>query len=132
MSLTLEIIPDLFAICRLDAQSAIPNWAIKSPFFSVSKTADELSIVCEQKDVPPGIKAERDWRCLKVAGPLDFSLTGILASLAAPLAEKGVSLFAISTFDTDYLLVKSNQLQRAAEALKKAGHVVASKRSNEK
>ena len=123
-SLTLSILPDTFAICRLAPHSAIPSWVTASNFFSITRTPDEQSIVCRQSAVPNEIRSERDWRCLQVNGPLDFSLTGILASLAAPLANAGISIFAISTFDTDYLLVKENDLAKAIDILRQAGHKV--------
>ncbi len=120
--MTLEPVSIILAICRLDSDAEIPAWAMQRPFFSISKTADELSIVCDQNSVPPGVEHESGWQALKVQGPLDLSLTGILASLANPLASAGINIFAISTFETDYLLVKENNFERAIEALTKAGH----------
>ena len=114
---TLTILPDTFAICRLDAD-AIPAWATASSFFSITRTAEELSIVCLQSDVPDGIKCEKDWRCFKLTGPIPFTTVGVLASLVQPLAEAGISVFAISTFDTDYLLVKAAYFKRAIDALR--------------
>jgi uncharacterized protein len=120
--LRLAILPETFAVCRLSEGSKLPEWALLGEFFSITRTAYELSIVCHQAGVPEGAQCERDWRCLQVEGPLDFSLTGILASLAVPLADAGISIFAVSTFDTDYLLVKEKQLQAAINALTAAGH----------
>jgi hypothetical protein len=122
--LTLSILPGRFAVCRLSEEEKIPAWANAGEFFSITRTAAELSIVCQQSTLPREVKAERDWRCLKVEGPLDFSLTGIFASLAAPLATAQISLFAISTFDTDYLLVKQTSLEAAIEALRAVGHQI--------
>jgi len=122
--LTLSILPDLFAICRLDPRSSIPDWARAGNLFSVTRTPDELSIVCSEDHLPSQVKCEKGWRCLKVEGPLALSLPGILASLAAPLANAGIPIFAISTFDTDYLLVKANDLQNAMQVLRQAGHRV--------
>jgi hypothetical protein len=113
---------DTFAICRLGGDSPLPPWATASPFFSITRTAEELSIVCRQDAVPEGIVCERDWRCLRLAGTVPFSVVGVLASLTAPLAEAGVSVFAVSTFDTDYLLVKAADLERAVKALHGQGH----------
>jgi hypothetical protein len=118
----LEMLSTVFSICRLPPTSPIPEWAMAGPFFSISRTAEELSIVCAQVDIPLNIKLEKDWRCLKVMGPLDFNLTGILASLAMPLAQAGISIFAISTFDTHYLLVKEDRSKDAMEVLSKSGH----------
>jgi hypothetical protein len=119
--LSLKVLDGVFAICRQAPEEAVPAWAVGC-FTSVTRTDEELSIVCPAEEVPAGVKSERGWRCLKVAGPLDFSLTGVLSSLAAPLAEAGVSIFAVSTFDTDYLLVPESRLKEAIAALKKAGH----------
>ena len=119
MKLTLS--PHVFAVCQLEASTEIPAWSFQGSFFSVSKSADELSIVCEQRNVPAHIKSEKDWRVFKVEGPLDFNLTGILASIAVPLAQAKVSIFAISTFDTDYVLLRGRDLDAANGSLKAAG-----------
>jgi hypothetical protein len=123
-ALTLSVLPDTFAICRFDPAAPIPSWVTQREFVSITRTRDELSIVCAQHAVPDGIRCERDWRALKVEGKLDFALTGILASLAAPLADAGISILAISTFDTDYLLVKEMHLSRAIQVLSAAGHKI--------
>jgi hypothetical protein len=122
--LTLDVLGDRFAISRLGGEAAVPPWATAGAFFSITRTRDEVSVVCAEADVPEGTKSERGWRCLRVAGPIEFSVVGVLAALAVPLAAAGVSLFAVSTFDTDYLLVKENDLPAAREALRRAGHVV--------
>ena len=115
-----------FAVCRLPPKSPPPVWLFESSsFYSLTKTEDELSIVCLQSLIPPTVEpCEKDWSCLKVQGPLDFGLTGIIASLASPLANVGVSIFAVATYDTDYLLVKTKQLESAIDTLKKEGHSV--------
>jgi hypothetical protein len=113
-----------FAVCRLDPRADPPSGWNSAPFFSLTRTPDELSIVCSERTAPGAARVERGWRCLRVEGPLDFSLTGILAGLTSPLAERGVSVFSISTFDTDYLLVKHDQLAQARAALEEAGHLV--------
>jgi uncharacterized protein len=122
--LRLSILPGLYAICRFSKNAPLPDWALQGEFVSITRTADELSIVCNQTNIPDTTKGEKDWRCLKIAGTLDFSLTGILASLATPLAEAGISIFAISTFDTDYLLIKENTLEAAIQVLTAAGHLI--------
>lgn len=122
--LTLAILPGTFAICRLGPAEDVPDWALIGEFVSITHTADELSIVCAEENVPPEVRAERGWRALRVEGPLDLALTGVLASLAQPLTESQINLFAISTFDTDYLLVKGYNLIRACEALRQAGQHV--------
>jgi hypothetical protein len=112
----------MFAVCRLGPTEPVPAWATSGALCSVTRTPSELSVVCPHTSVPDGIQSEREWRCLAVAGPLDFVLAGILASLATPLAAAGIALFALSTYDTDYLLVKADQVPRAVEALTAAGH----------
>jgi hypothetical protein len=91
---------------------------------SITHSGDELSVVCPEERAPEGITAARGWRCLRVVGPLDFALVGILAALAVPLAAAGVSIFAVSTYDTDYLLVPGQDLETAIQALAVAGHTV--------
>jgi hypothetical protein len=120
----LTLLPDTFAICRLHADAPIPAWASGGSFLSITRTAEELSIVCEQSGLPQDIRCERDWRCLQLAGPIPFTTVGVLASLVQPLAEAKVGVFAISTFDTDYLLVKAADLTRALDALRQSGHSV--------
>lgn len=136
--LTLKVLPQNFAICRLNPDAEIPGWASESAFFSITRTEDELSVLCPEQQLPPAggrpkdpgdspdkdrhdrhrdeaasILVERNRRALQVEGPLDFSLTGVLSSLTAPLAEAGISVFAISTYNTDYLLVKQEQFEEA-------------------
>ena len=102
----LIVLDDEFAVVRLDATDPTPTWAAQGSVSSVTRTAEELSVVCGALSVPANVQAERSWRCLRVAGRLDFSLTGVLASIAGPLAAAKVSIFAISTYDTDYVLVR--------------------------
>jgi hypothetical protein len=124
----LELLADLLAVCRLDAQEPIPAWALAEAaggLWSLTRSADELSIVCAQALAPAGVRREDGWRAFKVAGPLDFALVGILADLSGLLARAQVSLFAISTYDTDYILVKSASLPAAVAAFREGGHHVA-------
>ena len=110
--------PTLLAVVRLDALSAIPFWAIEGDgFFSITRTQDEVSVVCPEEKVPQDVKVEKGWQSLKVEGPLDFGLTGILSSLTQPLAEAKISIFAISTFDTDYIMIKKENFQKAISIL---------------
>lgn len=122
----LTVLPGFFAIVRLAADAPLPSWATAGDFFSVTRTRDELSVVCPANQVPSSFTAEKRWRALKVQGPFAFSEVGVLAALAAPLAHAKVSLFAISTFDTDYLLVGEKKLDAAIAALRSAGHSVMS------
>ncbi|MBI3543950.1 MAG: ACT domain-containing protein [Deltaproteobacteria bacterium] len=124
-SLSLSTLSDSLAVVRLAPGTPVPGWvlAVGGAFSSVTRTADELSIVCAESAVPLGeARVEGGWRALKVAGPLDFGLTGVLASLASPLAAAGVSIFAVSTFDTDYVLVRGEKLDAARTVLERAGH----------
>jgi hypothetical protein len=121
--LTLSVLPEPLAICRLDREASVPEWATGN-FISIARTSDELSIVCDERDMPSGVKADRGWRALKIEGPLDLALTGVLASIAVPLAEARINIFAISTFDTDYVLVKADRVAEAIGVLRSAGHVV--------
>jgi len=122
--LRLLVLPDLYAVCRLDSDASVPAWASAGGFFSITRTTGELSVVCQQAVVPDDVRCERGWRCLRVAGSMDFSMIGVVASLVAPLAEAGISVFVVSTFDTDYLLVKDNHLEQASTVLQAAGHKV--------
>ncbi len=122
--LTLRTLPWLLAISRMTPDSKLPEWAMAGPFRSICWTPDELSIVCEDSLVPEGVSSERGWRGLMVEGPLDFGLTGILAAVAEPLARAGISIFAISTFDTDYFLVREASFPHALRVLVEFGHSV--------
>lgn len=120
----LIVLPDNLAVCRLSPSEDVPIWVWREKsLLSVTFTADELSVVCASENVPNDVQCERDWRAMKVQGPLEFSLTGILASLAGPLAEAGIAIFALSTYDTDYILVKEDVLQQAVTVLRQYGHV---------
>lgn len=120
----IAVLPGRYAVCRLEPADPIPSWADGEGFVSITRTGDELSITCLESRVPDGIRAERGHRCLRVEGPLPFDLTGVAASLAAPLAAAGISLLLIATFDTDYVLVRDEMLDRAAAALRAAGHTL--------
>jgi hypothetical protein len=122
--LTLSLMEGTFAVCRLGPEAGLPAWALSSPFRSITRTPDELSIVCRQADVPQATRHEGGWKALKVEGPFDFSAIGVVSSVAAPLAAAGVSIFVMSTFDTDYLLVKGEKLEAAVASLAAAGHAV--------
>ncbi len=122
--LRLGVLAEPLAVCRLGCDDPIPGWAGKGGLISITRTGEELSIVCPQEQVPPEIRREGGWKALKVDGPLAFSQTGVLASLAGPLARAAISIFAISTYDTDYLLVKENRLQDAIDILIQEGHVL--------
>lgn len=121
LNMKLQLLQTTAAVLRLEPRSQAPEWAFQSEFCSVTKTSEELSIVCDQTKVPDSLSHEGNWSVIKVIGPLDFSLTGILASIAGPLAQASICIFAISTFDTDYILVKRDKLAHATNVLEKAG-----------
>jgi hypothetical protein len=123
--LNLRLLAETAAVCRLSASSPIPAWAVGGAgFFSITRTTDELSIVCAANQVPGDVRCEKAWRILQMEGPFDFALTGVLLSVAAPLNEAGISILALSTYDTDYVLVKEDHAERAIQALIAAGHSV--------
>jgi hypothetical protein len=115
-------IPGLFAVCRLPSNAPTPEWAWSGPFTSVTRTADELSIVCLADNLPADVDSKHHWMCFKLEGPFAFSEVGILASFVDPLAENGVPVFAISTHDTDYVLVSEQYAGVVPRALRDAGH----------
>lgn len=126
--LNLSVLPGTMSVLKLDPSKAIPKWALENKnFVSITYTDEELSIVCAEEVVPSrveNIEISNEWRCIKVEGPLDFSMTGVLSSLAFPLAEAKISIFAISTYNTDYLLVKSDTLEQTLQILSEHGHSV--------
>jgi hypothetical protein len=122
--LELNLLPERFAISRLAPTAPLPAWATQGAFYSVTRTCDELSIVAEEFRVPAGTQSQTGWRVLKVHGPFLLSEVGVMASLTAPLADARISLFVVSTFDTDYLLVTQEQLASAVVALDRAGHAI--------
>jgi len=116
-----SLLQDTFAICRMDKIASLPDWAVGGEFWSVSRTPDELSVVCPQGSVPADVDHEAGWKCLKVDSPFEFDLAGMISSMAAPLAEADVELFVVATQDSDYLMVRESELERAAGELARAG-----------
>jgi len=123
-SLTLSSLPGLLAVCKLSKDAAIPEWALNSNFLALIRTPDEFTMVCPQTNVPEGVTAEQGWAALRVHGPLEFEMVGVLATLATTLAQAGVSIYAISTYDTDYILLKETMMEIARSALVNTGHKV--------
>jgi len=117
-----RVLLERLAVCRLGSDARVPGWALEGGFFCVVRTRDELSIVCAEDRAPDGPAVERGWVALKLEGPFPFSMTGVLAAFVQPLAEAQIPIFAISTFDTDYVLIKLKDLERAMGALAAAGH----------
>jgi uncharacterized protein len=122
--LKLVVLPEHFIFARFAPSALLPSWATQGRFFSVTRTHDELSVVCATDEAPASFRDHMHWRAFKVRGPFALSEVGVLASLTTPLAEAKISLFVISTFETDYILVNSEQLPHAIEALRKAGHKI--------
>ena len=126
-ALTLLVLPGEFAVVRLPPDAHVPQWAFSAApgrLWSMTRTDDELSLVRDAAAVPSDARAERGWRALRIAGTIDFALTGVLASVLAPLGDAAISIFAVSTYDTDYVLVREHALAPAIEALRAAGHDV--------
>ena len=123
-TVSVEVIAGEFAVCRLPGDAPAPSVPARAELYALTRTRDELSIVCAVGEAPAGATVEAGWRALRVLGPLDFALTGILAALATPLAAAGLSIFAVSTYDTDYLLVRDDALDAAVQTLRGAGHDV--------
>ncbi len=121
--MNLSVVPGEYAVCRLGPDASVPELD-HDAFFSITRTADETSIVCDVRSIPDGVECEAEWRILKIEGPLDFDLIGVLAQIASPLADANVSVFAISTFETDYVLVRTGDLDRAVETLREAGQTI--------
>ncbi|MFP6751052.1 MAG: ACT domain-containing protein [Pirellulaceae bacterium] len=123
MTFELEVLPGSYVICRFKPGESVPEW-VRGEVVSVTRTPDELSIVCRDEDVPDDVQSEPGWRSLRVAGTLDFSLVGVIARITTILAEAGVSVLVISTFDTDYFLVREKDLERGVKALLEAEFLV--------
>ncbi len=115
-------LPDLYAIVRLAPNTPVPGWATQGDFTSITRTADELSIVCPLYNIPKDVSPGPRWICLKLEGPFPFSQTGVLLSFIAPLSNNGLPIFAVSTYDTDYVLIPEGRADRAVELLRQAGH----------
>lgn len=122
LTLFLSLLPGRYSVCRLPADAKIPAWAMHGEFSSITRTSAELSLVCREESVPAGIRCEPGWRVLRLEGPFAFDQIGVLKAVLAPLAQASVSVFALSTFDTDYVLVKEDRMEQARSALEAAGH----------
>jgi hypothetical protein len=122
--LTISTLPGRLAVCRLDPRAQVPAWTAGGSLVSVTRTAEELSVVCGEDVVPDGVRCEKGWRCLRIRGPLAFSEIGVVSSLAAPLARAGISVFVVSTFDTDHILVREELLGAAQAVLASEGHTI--------
>jgi len=112
----------LYAVMRLAPDAAVPDWATKGEVCSVTRTTDELSIVCLAENLPSDVQSPQRWTCLKLEGPFPFSMTGVLLSFIEPLSSKGIPIFAISTYDTDYVLIQEEYAGMTFDVLQRAGH----------
>jgi uncharacterized protein len=126
LSLKFRRIDGEFAIVRMACDAAVPEWATKGGFSSITRTAKELSIVCAVENLPSDVNSLHHWTCLKLEGPFAFSLTGVLLSFIEPLSANGVPIFAISTYDTDYVLIQEEFVANALNLLRQAGHELVS------
>lgn len=115
-------LPGQYSIVKLPAEAPVPDWSAKGNFSSVTRTGEELSIVCPSENVPPNAQSPHQWVCLKLEGPFPFSLTGVLLAIIEPLSTQDVPIFAVSTFDTDYVLIQEEHADKALELLAQAGH----------
>jgi hypothetical protein len=122
--LTIVIYEKMYAVCQLQPDATVPTWAEGPEFVSITRTAAELSIVCQQGLLPGDVRAEKNRRLMRIEGKLGFELTGVLASVTAPLSKAELSIFTMSTYDTDYLLIADEDLQKATEMLEAAGHTI--------
>ncbi len=124
MPLTLVKRDGELAICRLGHNESVPAWATRGDFYNIAYTPDELSIVCDAAGVPESVKAERTFTALRVEGTISFAMTGVLAALAGPLATARIPIFVVSTYDTDWLLIRTPQYEVAADVLRAAGFAI--------
>ncbi len=122
--LKLSLLKDMYAICVYPHIASIPEWALMTPLCSITRTEKELTIVCPQSVVPAGSECDKNWRCFRIDGSFDFNQIGIISSLATPLAKGSISIFVVSTYDTDYILVKEEKVEHAITVLTNDGHLI--------
>jgi hypothetical protein len=123
-SFLISVLKDDFAICRLNAFDGIPDWALQNPLSSVTRTSEELSIVCPTNVIPENLPCEQNWKCLKIHGPLDISEVGIISKLTSALAAEEISVFVLSTYDTDHIFVKTMNIEKTVKVLTDDGHQI--------
>lgn len=122
--LKLSLLKDFYGICKLPCDSSIPDWAQKGSLYSITRTEKELTIVCPQGSIPMDIEYDGNWRGFRIDGSFDFSQIGVISCLAGPLARAGISIYVISTYDTDYVLVKEKNVEQAVTVLTDEGHLI--------
>jgi hypothetical protein len=125
--LKLSLLNETYGICAFESDAPIPDWAVAASLCSITRTEKELTVVCSQKIIPAGVKHESGWRCFRVDGSFDLNQMGVISSLASPLAKAGVSIFVVSSYDTDYILVKEQNVEQAVAVLSGDGHSIATK-----
>ena len=123
--LKLSLLEDFFGICVFESNASISEWAGTASFCSITRTEKKLTVVCPQNIIPADIEHERDWRCFRIDGSFDLNQIGVISSLAAPLAQAGISIFVVSSYDTDYILVKEEKVEQAIAVLSGDGHSIA-------
>lgn len=124
MQYKLKILKEIYTICYLDKENNIPDWVNRSKFYSITKTNDELSILCVQEDIPFDVKCEKNWKIIQIDSILDFSMVGVISELSALLAKNNISIFVVSTFSTDYICIKEDVLEKTIQILKNAGNTI--------
>lgn len=124
MQYKLKILKETYTICSIGKESNIPDWVNQSKFYSITKTNDELSILCVQENIPSNVKCEKNWKIIQIDSILDFYMVGVISELSTLLAEDNISIFVISTFNTDYICIKEDVLEKAIQILKNAGNTI--------
>ena len=122
--LQLSLLDKIYGICVFENDAPIPDWAAMTSFCSITRTQEELTIVCPQNIIPSDCEYDADWRCFRIDGSFDLNQIGVISSLAAPLAEAGISIFVVSSYDTDYILVKDQKVEQAVTVLSDNGHLI--------
>ncbi len=120
--LNLSLLKDKYAVCSLPATAPIPDWALKESLVSITRTEDELTIVCRQDLIPTQYKRDLNWRCFRIDGSFDLNQTGVISSISSPLTGAGISIYVISTYNTDYFLVQEDKLNQTISILSHSGH----------
>jgi hypothetical protein len=122
--LQLSLLEGMYGICAFESDAPIPEWAVTASLCSITRTEKELTVVCPQNIILAGVKHESNWRCFRVGGSFDLNQTGVISSLAAPLARAGISIFVVSSYDTDYILVKDKKIEQTIAVLSDNGHLI--------
>jgi hypothetical protein len=122
--LQLSLLKDKYGICSLPNTAPIPDWALKESLISITRTEEELTIVCRQDLIPPQCKCDLNWRCFRIDGTFDLNQTGVISSISSPLANTGISIYCISTYNTDYFLVKEENVEQTISVLSDCGHSI--------